>query len=84
MTPTFLTLEEVVEIHRDQIDRSGGAAGIRDLGLSQSAPAQPAASHGGRFLHGDQFEMAVASVLGVATGTKDKAVVASFLRSHAV
>ena len=29
----FLTVEEVVEIHTDQIDRYGGDAGVRDLGL---------------------------------------------------
>lgn len=60
MTPTFLTLDEVVEIHRDQIDRYGGTAGIRDLGMLQSALAQPAASFGGQFLHANPFEMAAA------------------------
>jgi death-on-curing protein len=34
--PTFLTLDEVLEIHRDQLDRYGGHPGIRDLGLLQS------------------------------------------------
>ena len=38
MQPVFLTLEEVLEIHRVQLERYGGAAGIRDLGLLQSAP----------------------------------------------
>ena len=33
----FLTVEEVVEIHADQIDRYGGDAGVRDLGLLESA-----------------------------------------------
>lgn len=32
MAPTFLALDEVLEIHNDQIARYGGAAGIRDLG----------------------------------------------------
>jgi len=54
MPPTFLTLGEVLEIHRDQIGRYGGAAGIRDLGLLQSALAQPRATFGGKFLHGDR------------------------------
>ena len=31
--PLFLTLDEVVEIHRDQIVRFGGSDGIRDIGL---------------------------------------------------
>ena len=33
--PVFLTLGEVIEIHRDQIDKYGGDPGIRDLGLLQ-------------------------------------------------
>jgi len=60
MPPTFLSLDEALEIHRDQLDRYGGSAGIRDLGLLQSALAQPRATFGGQFLHGDVFEMAAA------------------------
>ena|SRR5438128_2640904 len=60
MALTFLTLDEVLEIHRDQLARYGGAAGIRDLGLLQSALAQPQATFGGQFLHPDLFEMAAA------------------------
>lgn len=60
MTPDFLSLAEVLEIHRDQIERYGGKTGIRDLGLLQSALAMPAAGFGGRYLHGDLFEMAAA------------------------
>lgn len=58
--PEFLTLEELLEIHRDQITRYGGSFGIRDLGLLQSANAQPGATFGGQFLHADLFEMASA------------------------
>src|SRR5579862_9231236 len=58
--PTFLTLSEVLEIHRDQIARYGGAAGIRDVGLLQSALSQPKAAFAGDFLHSDRFEMAAA------------------------
>src|SRR5213592_216486 len=60
MAPTFLSLDEVLEIHCDQLARYGGAAGIRDLGLLQSALAQPQATFGGQFLHADLFEMAAA------------------------
>jgi len=60
MTPDFLSLAEVLEIHRDQIERYGGKTGIRDLGLLQSALAMPAAGFGGHYLHGDLFEMAAA------------------------
>lgn len=56
--PLFLTLAEVIEIHKDQIDRYGGSAGIRDMNLLSSAVAEPYASFGGQFLHSDIFEMA--------------------------
>jgi death-on-curing protein len=56
--PVFLTLGEVIEIHRDQIERYGGDPGLRDLGLLQSA--MPAAGFGGRYLHTDLFEMTAA------------------------
>lgn len=60
MNPEFLNLAEVLEIHRDQIDRYGGSSGIRDMGLLQSALATPAAYFGGSFLYVDLFEMAAA------------------------
>lgn len=60
MPPTFLSLDEVLEIHRDQLARYGGAAGVGDLGLLQSALAQPQATFGGQFLHANVFEMAAA------------------------
>lgn len=37
----YLTLEEVLERHRQVLEQSGGSAGIRDLGLLESAIAQP-------------------------------------------
>ncbi len=58
--PLFLSLDEVIAIHRDQIDRYGGRHGIRDLGLLQSAIAVPAATFGGQSLHVDLYEMAAA------------------------
>jgi len=60
MAPDFLSLAEVLEIHRDQIERYGGKTGIRDLELLQSALAMPAAGFSGRYLHGNLFEMAAA------------------------
>jgi death-on-curing protein len=56
----FLTLTEVLEIHRDQIARYGGTTGIRDIELLKSALGMPAATYGGEFLHTDAFEMAAA------------------------
>jgi death-on-curing protein len=60
MSPIFLGLDEVMYIHRDQIERYGGHPGVRDMGLLQSAVAMPQASHGGKYLHADLFEMAAA------------------------
>jgi len=60
MSPVFLSLDEVIEIHRDMIERYGGSAGIRDMGLLQSAVAVPQAGFGREFLHADLFEMAAA------------------------
>src|SRR6185369_192349 len=60
MRPEFLTLDEVLEIHRDQIVRYGGSMGVRDMGLLQSALAQPQATFERQFLHHDIFEMAAA------------------------
>jgi death-on-curing protein len=60
VTIEFLTIEEVLAIHADQIARYGGSLGTRDLGLLESALATPAAMFGGQYLHGDIFEMAAA------------------------
>ena len=58
--PLFLRLNEIIEIHTDQIARYGGLAGIRDMGLLQSAVAMPMSSFGGQYLHADLYEMAAA------------------------
>ena len=60
MEPPFLGLDEVLEIHRDQIERYGGRKGLRDLGLLQSAIGMAWAGAGGRYFHADPFEMAAA------------------------
>jgi death-on-curing protein len=65
VTRVFLSLDEVLAIHRDQIARSGGAEGIRDWGLLQSAVAMPVASFGGQYLHGDLYETAAAYLFHV-------------------
>jgi death-on-curing protein len=47
MEPIFLTIDEIMEIHEDQIARYGGSPGLRDADLLESALAQPAVSFGG-------------------------------------
>lgn len=58
--PIFLGLDEVIEIHSDQIKRYGGLSGIRDIELLKSAIAMPAAGFGENYLHTDIHEMAAA------------------------
>jgi len=56
----FLELPDVLMVHADQIQRYGGETGVRDLGLLESAVAQPRAAFGGEYLHQDLFGMAAA------------------------
>jgi death on curing protein len=58
LPPLFLDLEEVLEIHHDQIERYGGREGVRDLGVLQSALAMPQAGSSTQYYHTDLFEMA--------------------------
>src|SRR5712692_7655012 len=51
MDPLFLTLDEVLEIHEQQIELYGGSGGLRDSGALESAIATPQATFGGEFLH---------------------------------
>ena len=64
--PAFLTLDEVLALHADQIERYGGAPGVRDLALLESAVAAPRATFGGRHLHETLPEMAAAHIFHLA------------------
>lgn len=66
MAPRFLDLAEVLEIHVDQIERYGGAAGIRDLPLLLSALSMPEAGVRGEYVHGTLFEVAAAYLFHLA------------------
>jgi len=68
MAMVFLQLDEVLDIHQDQIQRYGGSPGVRDIGLLQSALAMPASSFGGEYLHKDIFEMAAAYLFHIVQG----------------
>ena len=56
----YLTLGEVVELHQRILATSGGASGIRDLGLLESALAQPKATFAGADLHPTVIDKAAA------------------------
>ena len=58
--PIFLSVEDVIEIHADQIQRYGGGLGIRDIEMLHSALGMPEAGFGDQYLHADLFEMAAA------------------------
>jgi death-on-curing protein len=49
----YLSLEQVLNLHRFQIRRFGGAAGLRDRALLESALARPQMTFGGEDLYPD-------------------------------
>ncbi len=64
--PAFLTVEEVLDLHDDQLRLFGGGSGIRDRGALESAVAVPQTSFDGAFLHEDLFAMAAAYAFHIA------------------
>jgi death-on-curing protein len=64
--PVFLDVEDVLLIHEEQLGRYGGAAGIRDAALLESAVAMPRATAGGEYAHQDLFSMAAAYSFHIA------------------
>jgi death-on-curing protein len=64
--PLFLSVEDVLALHDDQLRRFGGSAGVRDRGALESAVATPAATFDDQFLHEDLFKMAAAYAFHIA------------------
>ena len=60
MNTEFLDVDDVLAIHEIQVADHGGSIEIRDLGLLESAVAQPSMTFGGEFLHDGLFAMAAA------------------------
>jgi death-on-curing protein len=56
----YLSLSEIVDLHQALLEQTGGATGIRDLGMLESALAQPRATFGGADLHPTLIAKAVA------------------------
>jgi len=65
MALLFLTLDEVLSLHSEQIGQFGGSSGIRDIGLLQSPVGSVEATFGGAFLHETIFAMAAAYLYGI-------------------
>ena len=66
----FLTLEQVIVIHNDQIEKYGGSHGIASLSLLESAIMRPQASFGGKDLYPTVFD-------------KTSALIHSLIMNHA-
>jgi len=62
----FLTVENVLALHSEQLERFGGSAGVRDRGALESAVAMPTATFDGNLLHNDLFQMAAAYAFHLA------------------
>lgn len=56
----FLSLTEVLELHRLLIEQSGGSPGLREPGALESAVAQPHMTFGGEDLYPTVVEKAAA------------------------
>jgi death-on-curing protein len=56
----YLTPEQVLFIHARLISETGGAHGVRDVGLLESAVARPQATFEGKSLYPDIFTEAAA------------------------
>lgn len=54
----YLTLEQIIIIHEDQIVRYGGSSGLRDVSLLESAVFRPQSSFGGDDLYPTIFDKA--------------------------
>jgi len=65
--PVFLTLDELLAIHVDQVARYGGSHGLRDMGLLRSAAAMPASTFGDEYLHPDIASMAAAYLFHIVS-----------------
>lgn len=66
MAVVFLTVDDVLALHADQIERFGGRAGIRDIGLLESDLGMPLATFQSESLHPSLAEMAAAYLFHIA------------------
>jgi death-on-curing protein len=64
--PLFLSVEDVLALHDDQLRLFGGSPGIRARGALESAVATPAATFDDEFLHEDLCQMAAAYAFHIA------------------
>ncbi len=74
----WLDVDDVIEIHRIQLQRYGGPKGIRDLSLLESAVARPQQKHHyGSVV--DICELAAAYAYGIARNTRSRTEISELL-----
>ena len=61
----FLTVDEVIAFHDDQIDRFGGLHGIRDFGLLESSVHMPQSGFSGKRFYQDVLMMGAIYAHGI-------------------
>ncbi|MFA5670125.1 MAG: type II toxin-antitoxin system death-on-curing family toxin [Balneolaceae bacterium] len=64
-TPTFLTMEDILFIHEQEIQKAGGDSGIREEQNIQACVDAPKASFDSIYLN-DLFEMAASYIICLA------------------
>jgi len=62
----FLSIQDIILLHKIAVSKFGGSRGIRDKGLLESAAAQPQATFGGQYLHASLFDKAAAYAFHIA------------------
>lgn len=64
--PRFVTRDEAFAYHTVSIEEYGGAHGLRDVGMLESALAMPMQGFSGEYAHAFPFEMAAAYAFHIA------------------
>lgn len=57
---TYLSVDDVIQIHGDTIENEGGASGLRDINQLEAAVMMPRQTFGGTHLHEGLAAMAAA------------------------
>jgi death on curing protein len=64
--PIFLTVDDVLDLHADQLAAYGGTTGVRDIQALDAAVETARKSVDRRFIHEDVFAMAAAYAFHIA------------------
>jgi len=62
----YLAVDQILDLHREQLRRYGGLAGVRDRRALEAAAARPAATFGGEDLYPDVPAKAAALMQSLA------------------